>query len=210
MAASGYDERLALSRSARAMHRAARAPSRLPSLFFVTDPKRTPDPVSIAKTLPSGTGVVFRHFGARSAAATAEMLAEICSRRRLILLIAADEKLAERIGADGVHLPQRMIGGGRAIRRRHRDWLLTAAAHDRTALRLAARVGADAALVSPVFPTRSASTNPPLGAARFTRLVQEARLPVIALGGVTARQARAIVPSGAAGLAAVDAFVKDA
>jgi thiamine-phosphate pyrophosphorylase len=57
---------------------------------------------------------------------------------------------------------------------------------------LARRLGADAALLSPVFPTRSHPGGAVLGPVRFRLLARQARLPVIALGGMTGAKARAL------------------
>jgi thiamine-phosphate pyrophosphorylase len=49
---------------------------------------------------------------------------------------------------------------------------------------------ADAVLLSPAFATRSHPDARALGPVRFRLLAQHARMPVIALGGMTARTAR--------------------
>ena len=65
-----------------------------------------------------------------------------------------------------------------------------ATAHDMAELGLAARLGADAVLLSPVFPTRTHPGGAVLGPVRFRLLAQQSRLQVIALGGMTAEHAR--------------------
>jgi len=47
-------------------------------------------------------------------------------------------------------------------------------------------------LLSPVFPTRSHPGGKVLGALRFRLLAARSRLPVLALGGMNARRARAL------------------
>jgi hypothetical protein len=64
--------------------------------------------------------------------------------------------------------------------------LLAVAAHSGPALARAARLGADAALLSPVFATASHLGAKPLGAVRFRALVRGSRVPVVALGGISA------------------------
>jgi thiamine-phosphate pyrophosphorylase len=176
-------------------------------MFFVTDPVRTPDPVAIAIRLPAGAGVIYRAFGAADALTVARALRRLADDRGLLLLIGADERLAAQAGADGVHLPQRLIAEGRRLRARRPDWICTCAAHDAMALHKAALAGFDAALTSPVFVSRSPSAQGQLGAIRFARLVRAARLPVYALGGVNARTAPRLLKTGAAGLAAIDGLV---
>lgn len=82
----------------------------------------------------------------------------------------------------------------------------TAAAHSRAAVAQAARLGVDAVLVSAVFPSRSPSAGPPLGALRFRQLVRAATIPVYALGGIDASNAGAAMPH-AAGWAAIDSVL---
>lgn len=174
----------------------------LPRLWFFTDPARTPDPVAVARTLPRGTAVVYRHFGA------ADRLEVATALRRLpgvVLLIGADPGLAELIGADGVHLPERLAAHTARLKRRRPRWLITVAAHSARALRLAA--GADAAVLSPVYGSRSPSAGAPLGVARAALLARTAPVPVIALGGVTHLRARALARRGFAGAAGIDMFL---
>jgi thiamine-phosphate pyrophosphorylase len=175
-------------------------------LFFVTDPARTPDPAAIAARLPAGAGVIYRAFGAAEAVAVAQRLRRVADMRALILLIGADEALAARVGADGVHLPERLIGVAARLRARRPQWLLTAAAHDARALQRAYLAGLDAVLVSPVFPSLSPSADGALGPIRFASLVRQAHLPVYALGGVNGGTAARLLSTRAVGLAAVQSL----
>jgi thiamine-phosphate pyrophosphorylase len=176
-------------------------------MFFVTDPGRTLNPTAVAARLPKGSGVIYRSFGSPNGPEVARALRRIADERGLILLIGADESLAAAIGADGVHLPQRFVGQGLRLRARRPDWIVTGAAHTARALKCAELAGLDAALTSPVFASRSPSAHTQLGPVRFANMVREARLPVYALGGVNHRTASRLLSTGAAGLAAVDAFV---
>jgi thiamine-phosphate pyrophosphorylase len=58
--------------------------------------------------------------------------------------------------------------------------------HDAAEIADANRIGADAALLSPVFPTRSHPGAGAIGPAGFRELAKLAQMPVIALGGMTA------------------------
>jgi thiamine-phosphate pyrophosphorylase len=176
----------------------------LPVAWFVVDPDRTPDPSAIAQRLPRGAGVIFRHFGRPQALDQALKLARIARRRGLVLLIGADEALAAKAKADGVHLPERMSGGVRRLKARRPHWIVTVAAHSPAALRRAS--GADAAVLSTVFESRSPSAGRPIGVVRLSALAHASDTPVIALGGVTSSTARRLGGSSVAGFAAVDAF----
>lgn len=200
----------ALHRIARRLHRRALArfpvAAPLPPLVLMTDPARLPDPAAAAGRLPEGSGVIYRAFGAPDAEQTAGALAELARRRGLVLLVGADWRLARRVGAQGVHLPERLAHRARAIRSVWPGALITAAAHSRSALERAARFGADAALLSPVFASASPSAGVPFGPARFGSLVCSATSPVYALGGVNEKTAPELLRSGAVGIAAVSAL----
>lgn len=189
-----------LASIARRLNREAGAAA--PALYFFTDPERTPDPVRAAKRLPRGTAVVYRHFGAADRAAVARRLAQVCHARGLTLLIAADPTLAQRVGANGVHWPERLLPSLRDDSAQ----LITASAHTAAGIARAAAFGADACFLAPVFATRSSSGRKPLGLFRASQIARGAALPVIALGGVNADTARRLVGRGFAGLAAVDAL----
>jgi thiamine-phosphate pyrophosphorylase len=191
-----------LARIADRLNRDAGAPA-LPSLYFFTDPVRTPEPERIAKGLPSGSAVVFRHFSATDRARRARRLAAICRQRGLTLLIAADPELAESAGADGVHWPERRLPAERTMP----NMIETSSAHGPGGLAKADALGLDACFLGPVFPTRSKSGNPPLGLFRATQLARASVLPVIALGGIDQYSARPLVGRGFAGIAAVDALI---
>ena len=187
----------------------SRRPSGLPGRFLVTDAARRPDPLPAAARLAAGQGVVLRHYGRPERAALAKRLAALAARRKLVLLVADDWRLAAALGA-GLHLPEGMLRSGRLApalgwaRRRRR--LVTAACHSRAALAAAARLGVDAALLSPVFATASHPGAPALGPLRFARLCRAARLPVYALGGIAPATIGRLAASGAAGVAGVGAF----
>ena len=181
-----------------------RAGPNLPPLLFFTDPDRTPRPWETAARLPAGSGVVFRHFGQADARETALRLREATRARAGRLLIGLDTELAERVGADGVHLPGRALDLAPALAVSRPDWIITGAAHSRPALDTP---GLTALIVSPVFPAGGPSAvRPALGLERFTAWVEAAPCPVYALGGIDSGNVSSLVGSGACGIAGVSAF----
>jgi thiamine-phosphate pyrophosphorylase len=185
-----------LAKQADELNRQAGQPA-IPALYFFTDPVRTPDPVRIARRLPPGAAVVYRHFGAADRARVARALARVCRQRGLVLLIAADPNLARRVGADGVHWPERRS----RCAGRHAG-LSTVAVHSDRAARRVER--AHALVLAPVLPTHSASANPPLGLFKAARVARGAHIPVIALGGINAGNAHRFSRRGFAGLGCVE------
>lgn len=195
-----------LARDAANVSRAAGRPRpNLPPLLFFTDPARTPRPWETAARLPAGSGVVFRSFGAADARETGLRLREATRRRDGLLLIGLDPELAETVEADGVHLPERVLNRAAELAAARPGWRITGAVHSAEAL--AGADGLDAAVLSPVFRAGGASAGrPALGVEGFADLARTATVPVYALGGLDAGNARAMIGSGACGLAGVSAI----
>ena len=196
-----------LAEAAESLKRAAG--SALPALVLMTDEARLADPLPAADALPAGSAVVLRHYGVPGRAALARRLAAIAQARGLLLLVGDDPALARRVGAAGVHLPERAIRRAGAVRWQS-GWLVTAAAHSHAALLAAAAAGADAALLSPVFATASHPGLPALGPHRFAALAAACPLPVYALGGIDAARARRLRGSGAVGIAGIAGLIPPA
>jgi thiamine-phosphate pyrophosphorylase len=152
--------------------------------------------------------VLLRDYDAPERAALAEALRVATRRHGLLLLVGGDWRLAARVDADGLHLPEWQARTGYRFDRARPGWLITAAAHSRAALIAAARAGADAALLSPVFPTRSHPVARPLGPVRFAALAHGAPLPVYALGGIDARARRRLNACGMTGFAGISGLVE--
>ena len=179
----------------------------LPPLIFVTDPARIRHPEDIARHLPAGSGIIYRHFGEVHARERAQLLRRISHDNGLVLLIGEDEGLADEIGADGVHLRETSLDRAGAIARP--DWIVTAACHGAEAMKRAeGQKGLAAVLLSPVFASASPSTQgvAPLGRRGVQILAEAASLPVIALGGITCDTIEQLHDCGLSGVAAVEAF----
>ena len=191
-----------LAATAARLNRDAGAPA-IPSLYFFTDPERTPNPLAAARRLPRGTAVVYRHFGTEDRERTARKLAALCRSRGLVLMIGADAELAEACGADGLHWPERLMPRARGTAFR----LVMAAAHSAKAVAKVGEAGLDACVLSPIFPSRSASAQSALGLFSASQIARASAIPVIALGGVNARNVTRLSGRGFAGVAAIDALM---
>lgn len=171
---------------------------------------RLPDPEAAVAGLPLGSAVILRDYDAPDRAARAVSLARLCRSHGLRLLVAGDARLAVAVGAHGLHLPEGLVRG--SDRRwglwRKPGWLVTAAAHSPGAIARARRTGVDAVLLSPVFETASHPGAPALGSLLFAAWTRKARIPVYALGGMTAARTRRLTGSGAAGIAAIGGFAR--
>lgn len=213
-----------------------------PKLFLVTDPAYTEDEVLHAV---AGAGAVFARgeLGVQlrdklrtraEVRAFAMRLRELTGRLGAWLLINGDPALAKELGADGVHLGGDAMSIAEARSVCGSSAFVSVAAHTDEAVRSAVSEGADAALVSPIFPTTSGGSLPrsevrlkvaPLGrgekrgnerlkvprgteAIRSARAVAGKDLLLYALGGVTTENARECIRAGADGVAAIRALLE--
>ena len=113
--------------------------------------------------------------------------------------------LALETGAAGIHAPARFLGGIATAPRTER-LLVGASCHDRDELDRARTCGANFAVLGPVQATASHPGAQPLGWKRFARLVDDACLPVYALGGLRASDAGRARAAGAHGVAGISGF----
>lgn len=110
-------------------------------------------------------------------------------------MLAGSPRLARRWGADGSYGPP-VLG------------VLLATAHNRREVLTAARAGAAAVLLSPVYPTATHPGGATLGPLRFRAITHRAPLPVIALGGMNAARAKALKPWGWAAIDGLSGHVR--
>jgi thiamine-phosphate pyrophosphorylase len=85
---------------------------------------------------------------------------------------------------------------------------LTLAAHGSISLRRAKYFDAAAVLLSPIFTTASHPDRAPLGHVRMAAMVRATQTPVMALGGITARNINRLRHSGCAGIAGIGFALK--
>lgn len=178
----------------------------LPALILLTDDERLDDPISAARALPRGSMVIVRSRDpARREALTRELM-RMAPMYRHRVLVAGDPALASRCDAHGLHLPEIRAGEARHWRALHPGWTITCSAHALGALARAGRYGADAALLTPIFPTASHLNRLALGPMRLGHLTRLLSLPVYALGGIDCRSAARLRGLQLAGLAAISAL----
>lgn len=180
--------------------------SRVPPMLLFTDPERTPRAWEIAARMPAGSGVVYRSFGAPDALETGERLRAVTREHGMVLLIGLDADLADRVGADGVHLPERALSAAYALSGRRPDWILTGAVHSVEAAISARDLGA--VVLSPIFSAGGVSADRPAQGVEALAAASAGRPRIIAMGGISAANAGELQGSGASGLAAIGGMAK--
>lgn len=120
---------------------------------------------------------------------------------RLDIALAAD--------ADGVHLGQKDLPASVARHILGPGRILGVSAETLTEALLAEKDGADYLGVGPVFEARKtkADAGEPLGLERIARVRKHCRLPIVAIGGIDAQNARRVREAGADSAAVISAIV---
>lgn len=146
-----------------------------------------------------------KDLDARSLASLVEQALRRCGPARILVNSRADVALA--CGAAGLHLPAGSPPPSAWRPICPPGFLIGVSCHTIEELREAERSGADYALFAPVFrPLSKDDARPPHGLEGLRRACASVRMPVLALGGVTAENAPLCVEAGAAGAAAITWF----
>jgi thiamine-phosphate diphosphorylase len=111
--------------------------------------------------------------------------------------------------ADGVHLKSTSVPVRSALRLVPPAWLVGRSVHSVTEIETGVGAGATYLVFGNVFPTRSKPAGwATTGLAGLAAAVAAAApIPVLGIGGIGPEQAAAVARTGAAGLAAIDAFL---
>jgi thiamine-phosphate pyrophosphorylase len=133
---------------------------------------------------------------------------EVCRRHHVPMLINDRIDVALAVDADGVHLPTNSFRVSEARQLLGAGKLIGASAHEAGEIAAAEREGADFAVFGPIFETPSkASYGNPQGLAALREICGATRLPVLAIGGVTAARMQEVRETGAAGVAVIRAVL---
>lgn len=128
-------------------------------------------------------------------------------RGRALLLVNDRVDVALAAGADGVHLPERSLPG-KAVREIAGDaCIIGRSVHSVEAAVQAERDGADFVEVGAVYETASKPGMAPAGVELVRAVADAVRLPVIAVGGVSADNVGDVVRAGADGVAVISAIM---
>jgi 8-oxo-dGTP diphosphatase len=125
-----------------------------------------------------------------------------CNSNRALLLV--HEKNLSSVEVHGLHLTE--AGLQAYMEKPDTDGLLSVSCHSAQALQKAETINADFAMLSPVEKTQSHPDTKPLGWKNFEDIVNDANIPVYALGGMTAEHKEKAWSHGAQGVAGISSW----
>ena len=183
-------------------------------LMVITDPRpgcgRSLEDV-VEEVLAAGVRAVQlrdKEAPARDLLAVARRLRRVTARHGALLIVNDRLDVAVAAGADGVHLGPADVPVAAARRVVPDGFLVGHSTDDPRVARQAEADGADYLGCGTVFPTTSkADAGAVIGAGGLAAVARAVRLPVLAIGGVTAERIPGLRGSGAAGVAVISAVM---
>ena len=133
-------------------------------------------------------------------------LLELCHRYRVPLIINDNVELAERIGADGVHVGQSDMELTRAREILGTDKIIGVTAKTIEQAQAAEKAGADYIGVGAVFGTSTKKNARNLSLEKLQEISSSVSIPVVAIGGINASNLMELAGSGVDGVAVVSAI----
>ena len=127
----------------------------------------------------------------------------LTSNYKAKLIINSRAEIAEKIGADGVHLTETRLPANE-VKSSFPGLIVGVSTHSLEGAHLAEKERADYITFSPIYKTPSkASYGPPQGLNLLRKVTQAVRLPVLALGGITLHRVPECLKQGAFGVALI-------
>jgi thiamine-phosphate pyrophosphorylase len=119
--------------------------------------------------------------------AVARKMARMARRAGVVFILNDYWDLANRVGADGVHLGQddfKRVGSGRLRKELGDEAIIGISASSLSEALKAQKMGADYVGVGPIFSTPIKPGLKPLGMGLLRRIVRKVKVPVVAIGGI--------------------------
>jgi len=186
----------------------------LPPLYAIVDPLDTGrDPVDLATEMLAGGARLLQlrmpTTGPGDLYRIAAQLRALTHAAGALLVVNDRPDIARAVRADAVHLGQEDLPVAAARRALPPEIAIGVSTHDPGEIEAAIATGPDYLAVGPIFETTSkVRALPPRG----TQLIRTARSawpgPLVAIGGITAENARLVRAAGADSVAMISALVR--
>ena len=185
------------------------------SSVFFTDQKRCGDLGEIIKNLPKNSAVIFREYdlSKEKRQVLALEIFAICKKFGHKFLVAKDLKLAQEIGANGLHFSDLDAGSNATFKapenfKNNRKFIISLACHSLKSTLKAQKSIADLIFLSPIFATKSHLNAKKLGLKTLAKACRSSQKPICALGGINENNISSVRKSKACGIGGIDIFVK--
>lgn len=139
-----------------------------------------------------------------------EQMAQLCEQARVPFVVNDRADLAALLGS-ALHLGQDDLPPAGARRVTGADTLMGFSTHNEAQLRAAANEPVNYLALGPIFGTASKQNpDPVVGIDELKRLRSHARLPLVAIGGITRENAKTVLDAGADSVAVIGDLLSSA
>jgi thiamine-phosphate pyrophosphorylase len=138
---------------------------------------------------------------------SAMKLKDTCAPSGVPFIMNDDLDITLASGADGLHIGQEDIPVPAARRLLPIDKLIGCSTTTAQEARKAEADGADYVAVGSIYPTKSKSDIAVVGLGRLREIREAVSLPIVAIGGINADNARAVIDAGADAVAVISAIL---
>lgn len=138
---------------------------------------------------------------------SAQRIKDACAAANVPFIINNDVDIALACNADGLHIGQDDLPVPVARRLMPIDKLIGCSAATTEEARRAEADGADYIAVGAIYPTRSKADATVVGLKRLRQIRKSVSLPIVAIGGIDASNARDVIDAGADAVAVISAVL---
>ncbi|HXM88421.1 MAG TPA: thiamine phosphate synthase [Candidatus Acidoferrales bacterium] len=182
--------------------------TRLPSHFYaMVDPSGGHEPVALAEILlEAGARIMqlrLKDAPGRDFLAAARAIAEMCRKRGAILIVNDRVDIAILAGAQGVHLGQEDLPLEAARRIAGPDRIIGISTHNLEDARAAENGGADYIGFGPMYAGGLRNNPAGMGLDRLREIRAAVKIPIVAIGGITAARIPETLAAGADAVAII-------
>lgn len=189
----------------------------LPRLYAVIDPAHSDgrSPITVSEILLAAGVKLIQCRGKRATSRElwdfSRQIAERTRKAHAIFIVNDRADIARAVDADGVHLGQDDLPAEMARTILKPGKWIGYSTHTLSQVTEAEQTSADYIAFGPVFPTRSKDNpGPAVGLEGLRQARQATRKPLVAIGGITAENARSAIEAGADSVAVISALGKAA
>ena len=155
------------------------------------------------KTLNNKVALIYRNYEKKPDESEILKFKDYCKKNKIKFLISNYYDLAKKYRLDGFYIPsfnrQKIYSMSK-----HNSFILIGSAHTVNEIKIKEKQGVKQILLSPLF--KSKKSNRPLGLYRYNNLVNQTKLPTIALGGINSKNIKLLKMIKSNGYAAIRFF----
>tara|TARA_B100001123_G_scaffold372995_1_gene437279 strand:+ start:87 stop:653 length:567 start_codon:yes stop_codon:yes gene_type:complete len=150
-------------------------------------------------------GVIYRNYKDKKRENELIKIAKACKRKRNMLFVSNNSKLAIKYGADGIYIPS-FNKSKKFMNLEKKKLIILGSAHNQREIIDKIKQKCEGIFLSPIFKTNKSKKF--LGVVKFNMLKRNAKIKIFALGGINKENIKKIKSLNVAGCGGISYFKK--